>query len=176
MTDSAVTLELTPESRGILERWSGDKTAMVKTVIDDWLDRIAAWMLRETMLAFDEGRQRGGSTWPANKGRYAAWKASFGQTKPGIVNGRLRLSFAQNIDKAAKTARIGSTLPYAPSFYYGQRGTMTFVAQGPLGKKGGPFTVNGTPARPFFPHRGVAESHAAALFNDLLRHHIGKGA
>jgi len=148
-----VSLELTADSKRILATWAKDKTGKVDRIIDLWLIRILAWMLRETMQAFDKGEQPGGAPWPPNVGTYAAHKASLGKNKPGIFSGALRRSPAQNksINKTQKEAKIGSPLPYAPFIFYGTKTA---------------------PAFPYFPTVQHGEKYARTLFNELVRKHL----
>ena len=177
MTDTAVSLVWTPESKKILAAWSGDKVKAAREVIDDWLKKITAWMLRETMKAFDDGKQPGGSAWPPNLGPYAAWKASFGANKPGIVSGNLRRSFAQNvkINRAANEGTVGSTLPYARAFHYGSRHTWAGTVTGPGGRNPVWFMFHGLKPRPFFPEQKYGEAKALNLFTQLIRKKLTKG-
>lgn len=170
MSNGGVSLTLTPDSKRILNMWSKDKTGQVEKIIDSWLIRMLAWMLRETMKAFDDGKQPGGSTWPPNIGRYAEWKASWGSNKPGILTGALRQSFAQSkkISKGIKEASIGSTLPYARAMFYGKSSGWAGEVTGRGGNKAW-FRFSGMRPRPYFPTEKHGEDHARQLFNDLVR-------
>ena len=172
MADS-VSLKLTLDSKAILNRWARDKTGKVERIIDTWLQRMQAWMLRETVKSFDDGAQPGGQAWPPNVGRYAAWKSSIGSNKPGILRGDLRRSFAQNkqINKAMKQASIGSTLPYANAVYYGKSSGWAGEVTGSGGNKAW-FRFSGMRARPYFPTVKRGEDHAADLFNQLAKKYL----
>lgn len=167
-----VSLKLTPESRRLVNSWGADKVKDVERIIDSWLIRMQAWMLRETMKAFDDGKQPGGSSWPENVGRYAEWKASLGSCKPGVLSGKLRRSFAQNkkINKSTKEASIGSTERHAAFMFYGtSSGAAGMYVKGPTGAQGFFNFSGGVRARPYFPEQDYAERHAANLFIDLLK-------
>ena len=169
MSDSNVSLELTPESVDLLGRWATDKMKAAADLSRAWLDRVSAWVVREALLAFSNSKAPGGKTWPENKGRYAEWKrAVIGQTKPGFLTGALRGSVSTEIDHAAGIARIGSPLQYAKDFHDGNPSVREFIAHGPGGNTGGPFRVNGTPARPFLPEAGAAQRHGYDLLSALL--------
>jgi len=171
---NGVSLKLTPESKRIINKWGGDKVKNVEKVIDSWLLRMQAWMLRETEKAFDDGKQPGGSSWPPNVGRYAEWKAALGSNKRGILSGKLRRSFAQNkrINKSTNEAFIGSSLPYANAMYYGKSSGWAGTVTGPTGARGW-FRFSGMRARPYFPEQNYAERHARNLFIDLLKQKAG---
>jgi len=164
---TGISLELTPESKQLLENWGREKLFTYGLVMKSWLDSMGAWMLRETLRAFDESQQTGGTRWRPNAGTYAMWKQYLGQNKPGILTGALRRSISQQIDEAS--ARVGSPLSYATEFAHGISGSRQFVAHGPGGHTGGPFRISGSPPRPFLPNADLTSRHGATLFTQLLR-------
>lgn len=172
---SSVSLELTPDSKRILREWTKDKTGEIDKVINRWLISMQSWMLKETMRAFDTGKQPGGSAWPPNVGRYKEWKASIGSHKPGILHGSLRKSFAQNkaINKAKNEAKIGSTEKHAAFMFYGtSSGARGLYVKGPKSTRGFFNFSRGVRARPYFPTVQHGERHATQLFNDLIKRHL----
>lgn len=60
----------------------------------EWAVRhMTMWAQREMQSAFRDQREPGGARWQPNRGRYARLKASFGQTKVGVLSGELQNSF-----------------------------------------------------------------------------------
>lgn len=173
MSNAAVSLELTAESRELVRTWTERTRKDVQQIEDTWLDRMAAWMIRETLRAFNESQQTGGTRWPLNAGIYAMWKQWMGQDKPGILTGALRRSISREVDKSGRLARVGSPLTYAEDFHNGIRGSRTFTAHGPGGRTLGPITISGSPPRPFLPHPALTQAHGANLFEELLGKKVG---
>lgn len=137
--------------------------------IDRTLVKTAAWVYRESMKAFDEGKQTGGVSWDPNSLAITRYKREVrGQnpTKVGIMTGAFRRSFGPAMAPTGSERTVGgyqiriqSDVPYAKDFVEGTTGEKAIVL--PLRIKGtraqkaaGGETViviDGQPPRPVFP-------------------------
>ena len=117
-----------------------------------WLDLIAAFILRESLLAFDKQQQPGGGAWDALSDDYAARKEAAGKSPlANIWSGALRKSLSIDTKGTGleKEAHVGTTA------YYGR-----WIQEG---------TKNNLPARPYMIKESAARRKGQSIANRLFK-------
>ncbi len=134
----------------------------------EWAVRhMTLWAQREMQSAFRDQRQPGGARWQPNRGRYADIKASFGQTKVGVLSGELQNSFHSEMYASALTGIASSDMLLAVWFSTGAGapGLHAFT-------KGGTtyffFLHESPPERPIIPAFRYTEQKAAKTSGMML--------
>jgi len=146
-------LRFTNTSKEVLRNWARWVKGDYDVVERKWLVRMAAWMLREGLKAFDDQKQGGGAAWAPLNAKYAEWKLEHGKSGlANILTGAMRRSISQEMNRGRGLVRVGSPKEYS-----------IFTEEG---------TKTGMPARPFLPAKNYAEEHARSLFNELCRRYM----
>jgi len=163
----SVSVTFTPESRRLLNTWAAKNKDKYDQAVTRWITHLDAWLSRESLRSFDTQGQQGGKNWQPNRGRYAEWKAGFGQTKAGILTGDLRQSISTQ--RTRDEVRVGSGIDYADEFFFGRRGGgKAVMVHGPGGNVGVFNFSGGSPPRPFLPAEDYTERHMASSFADIV--------